>query len=664
MRRLYLCGVMVAVSTTSYAQNDAHEHNDSIVDGKHLHEVTVTGGGGLRRMGGAVNGVSIGQKELFRAACCNLGESFVTNPSVDVSYTDAATGAKQIKLLGLSGTYVQMLTENIPNFRGVALPYALGYVPGTWMKSIQVSKGCSSVKNGFESMTGQINVEYLKPEDTEALNLNIFGDTKTRLEANIDGNVHINNRLSTVLMGHFENAFEEHDDNGDGFYDKPKVRQYNIMNRWLWHGDSYIFHGGASLLHERRSGGQMEHGGNAEQYAIGIETDRYEGYMKHAFILNQQHGTNIALMASATMQEMVAEYGRKRYYANEKNVYASLVFETNFTEKHNLSAGLSFNHDYIGQSLSSGDIANERENVAGAYAQYTLNLSNRLTAMAGVRADHSDVYGTFFTPRFHFKYVPTDILTLRLSAGKGYRTVHALAENNYLLSSGRQMVVDNLRQEEAWNYGANASLNLQLFGRTLRLNAEYYYTNFAEQAVVDYDSDPTAIHIANLDGKSYSHTLQVDATYPLFSGFTLTAAYRLNDVKTSYGGELKERPLTSRYKGLVTAQYKTPLEKWQFDVTLQLNGGGRMPTPYRMSDGTMSWNERFGAFEQLSAQVTREFRRFSVYVGGENLTGFKQSNPIVAADRPWSSEFEPTLVWGPVHGRMFYAGVRLKLQRQ
>lgn len=677
--RMMALGAFAALCITAQAQDNMAAASDTVAtmekETHNIKGITVTGRNGTRRMGGAVNGVSIGQKEMFRAACCNLGESFVTNPSVDVSYSDAATGAKQIKLLGLSGTYVQMLTENMPNFRGVAMPYALGYVPGTWMKSIQVSKGNASVKNGYEGITGQINIEYVKPEDPEEIHVNLFGDTKTRFEANIDGNIKLNGKLSTVLMGHFENTFEEHDENNDGFYDKPKARQYNIMNRWLWMGEHYIFHGGASILHEKRQGGQMDMDGNINnpngRYTIDIETDRYEAYMKHAFILDHDHGSNIALFTSASMQDLTAGFGHKDYRVNEKNLYASLVFETNFDEHNNLSAGLSLNHDYLGQTLrySTADasltplpnIGNEKETVPGAYAQYTLNLDHKLTAMAGLRIDHSNLHGTFWTPRFHLKYAPSSLFSLRLSAGKGYRTVHAIAENNFILASGRTLNIGNLKQEEAWNYGASVALLVPVGEKTLKVNAEYYYTTFTNQAVTDYDSDPTAITIDNLDGKSYSHTVQVDATYPLFEGFTLTAAYRINDVKTTIGGLLKEKPLTSKYKGLLTASYKTQLEKWQFDVTLQLNGGGRMPTPYTMPDGTSSWDSRFKAYEQLSAQITREFRHFSVYVGGENLTNFTQKNPIIGASDPWSTAFEPTLVWGPVHGRMLYAGVRVKL---
>lgn len=685
-KKTLILAVAAMLAATAQAQH-IHDHNhdhgvhgDTIAEGlheQHLHEVTVSGGSKTRRMAGAVNGVHIGHSEMFRAACCNLGESFVTNPSVDVSYTDAATGAKQIKLLGLSGTYVQMLTENLPNFRGAAMPYALGYVPGTWMKGISVSKGSSSVKNGYESITGQINIDYLKPEDPEEVNINVFGDSKTRVELNADANFHLNANLATNVMGHVENTFEEHDDNSDGFYDKPKVRQFNVQNHWLYQGEHYLMHAGIGALGEKREGGQktLDHitPDNVQNrlFNIDMQTARYDASMKHVLLLDHDHGSNIALMGTATMHTLDATFGDKMYYVNEKNVYGTLVFETNWTESHNLSTGISINYDYLGQRLRAADAAlslpqtgNERETTPGAYAQYTYSHGHTLTAMAGLRIDHSSIYGTFYTPRFHVKYQPIDLFSVRLSAGKGYRTVHALAENNNLLASGRTLVIDNLEQEAAWNYGISTGFNIPIGGETLKVNAEYYYTDFEKQAVIDYDSNPGEIHIANLDGQSYSHTFQIDATYPFFHGFTMTAAYRHNDVKSTYGGKKMQRPLTSEYKGLLTANYETHDKQWKFDVTLQLNGGGRMPTPYALGDGKKSWNDRFDAFEQLSAQVTREFKNFSVYVGGENLTDFTQSNPIVDAGNPWGASFDPTLVWGPVHGATVYAGVRIKLARE
>lgn len=616
-------------------------------------------------LNGPETGFQVGKAELFRAACCNLGESFTSNASVDVDYADPATGAKQIKLLGLSGSYVQMMTENLPAFRGAAMPYAFRYVPGPWMKSIRVSKGSSTVKNGYESISGQIDVEYLKPQDERKVNLNAYLDSELRLELNADANFHLTDKLNTEVLAHYEDRFMNHDSNHDGFADMPSIRQLNFMNRWNFFSDKYIFHGGVSFIDEKSRSGQTGHKhGFTDPYLINLDTRRYEGYMKHALIIDREHNSNVALAGNMSMQELDASYGRKLYGVNEKSAYAQLMYETDFTEKHNLSVGFSLNYDYLGQRLRTEPTAEtpkrirEKETTPGVYAQYTFKIDSKFTAMAGIRADHSSTYGYFVTPRFNIKYQPVEVLTLKISAGKGYRSVHPWAEYNYLLASGRQMVVENLQQEEAWNYGVSSEVSFPVGKETIRGSVEYFRTDFRQQAIVDYDSDPSMLTIANLRGKSYSNVFQAEVSWESSFGISATAAYRINDVKTSYSGKLMEKALTSKYKALFTVSYKTPLELWQFDATFVMNGGGRLPAPYMLADGSMSWSERFPAFPSLNLQVTRWFRHLSVYVGGENLTNFRQKNPIVDASDPWSPTFDPTVVWGPITGAMAYIGVR------
>ncbi|MDE7109937.1 MAG: TonB-dependent receptor, partial [Muribaculaceae bacterium] len=330
------------------------------------------------------------------------------------------------------------------------------------------------------------------------------------------------------------------------------------------------------------------------------------------------------------------------------------MFETDFSESHNLSSGLSLNYDYLGQRLRKHHVTDtpeyirEKEITPGIYCQYTFKLLDKFTAMAGVRADYSSIFGTFVTPRCNLRFSPWEVLTLKASAGKGYRTVHPWAEYNYLLASGRELVVENLNQEASWNYGANATLTIPISGHRIRLDAEYFYTRFSRQVIADYDSDPHKLVITDLEGKSYSHTFQVEGTYESDFGLTVTAAWRLNDVKSTYGGVLMEKPLTSRYKALLTASFSTEMDIWQFDATFVINGGGRMPSPYLTADGTYSWPHRFKAFPQLNLQVTRWFRNFSIYVGGENLTDFRQKNPIISSENPWSPNFDSTMIWGPL----------------
>lgn len=630
---------------------------------------------GTRKLSGVVNGTLINGQELLRAACCNLGESFTTNPSVDVSYSDAATGAKQIKLLGLNGKYVQILTENIPNYRGAAALFALGYIPGPWMQSIQVSTGAASVKNGYESITGQIDVEFKKPQAPESIEANVYGNSKSKLEANFNGNIHFNNLLSTAILGHYENQFANHDINKDGFLDMPKVEQYNLQNRWMYRSNKYIFQTSVKGLKEIRTGGQDKmlatHHDNNKLYSIHIGTTRYEAFTKNAFIFNQEHNTNIALILSGTFHQQDANYGYKNYDVIQKNGYASLLFETDFNAKHKLSTGLSLNHDYYYQQYNLQNIKNfqqikniEKETVPGAYTQYTYNLNDKIIAMAGLRVDYSDIYGIFVTPRAHLKWAPNEYFALRLSAGEGYRTNHVLAESNYLLASGREIIIDNnLNQDRAWNFGISTSNNFYINRRKFSINIEYYFTNFVSQVINDLDTNPEVVHFTNLKGKSYSHTFQVDASYELLRGLSLTVAYRLNDVKETYNGKTLAKPLTNKSKGLFSTSYKTPLGLWQFDATLLLNGSGRMPTAYTLSDGNKSWENNYPSYEQLSAQVTRFFRWGSIYLGGENLTNFKQTNPIINASDPWSKKFDSTLIWGPIEGAMAYLGIRLSLKK-
>ena len=672
--------IFLSASVSVHAQVTESGDSSSVktLDGNTVGEVTISAHqSGRAKTSGLGNTEFISSKELLRAACCNLGESFTTNPSVDVNYADATTGAQQIKLLGLSGTYVQMLTENIPNYRGVASPYALSYIPGPWMQSIQVSKGASSVKNGYESITGQINVEFKKPQATPFADANLYYNTMGKLEANLGANLQLSQRWSTALLGHYEILNKAHDDNGDGFVDMPKIRQGSLLSRWAWMGDNYAFQASVKGLKEHREGGQISHHIPADAptrslspltthpYLIDITNERYEAFTKNAYIFNKERMTNVALILSGSTHHENATYGHQLYRVDQRNGYASLMFETDFNEHHSLSTGISLNHDYFdqrGQLEHCGLDIDERddETTPGIYAQYSYKIGEKFVVMSGLRWDHSNIYGGFVTPRMHLKYVPNDIVTLRGSIGKGYRTNHVLAENNYLLASGRQIIIDpDLEQEEAWNMGISAALNIPIGNKTLEINAEYYYTNFLHQMIVDLDSDPHAIHFTNLNGDSYSHTWQIEATYPFFQGFSLTATYRRTNVKTTYSGVLQEKPLTNNYKGLFTASYAPGLGKWQFDVTLQLNGGGRMPTPYTISDGSLSWDERYKGYEQLNAQITRFFRHWSIYAGGENITGFKQKNPIIGANDPWGQNFDSTMIWGPLHGAIYYIGVRL-----
>lgn len=599
-------------------------------------------------------------EELCKAACCNLSESFETNPSVDVSYSDAATGAKQIKMLGLSGTYVQMLTENIPNLRGLSAPYGLGFIPGPWMESIQVSKGTASVVNGYEAITGQINVEYKKPQTSEIVAANVFASDAGRAEANLNASAVLSPALSTGILLHASDEFMSIDDNGDGFMDMPMVKQFNFINRWYYKKGDYISQAFFRALSENRMGGQM-----AGNYQIGIDTKRYEFFLKNGLVLDHENDASVGLIVSGSLHEQNARYGLKAYDGNQGNLYANLIYQRNFGHAHKLSTGASFNFDNYNETLvvAATSAFPRREYVPGVFAEYTLDLDDKFIALAGIRGDYNSLYGGFVTPRLHLKYNPNEHLHFRGSAGKGFRSPNVLAENNYLLASNRAMIIDpDLKMEEAWNYGLSVQGYIHLFGKELSLGGEWYYTNFNQQVVADMDSDPHAVRFSNLDGQSYASSAQVEANMEVAKGLTMTLAHRINDVQTTIGGALREKPLTNRSKSLVTASYQTPQKQWQLDATAQFNGGGRLPDPDPASP--FAWEREFKPYTILNAQVTKYFKTWSVYLGSENLTDFVQENPIVDVQNPFGPDFDASMVWGPMHGRKLYIGFRWALARE
>lgn len=182
----------------------------------------------------AQNVINVSSAELLKAACCNLSESFETNPSIDVNFTDAVSGTRQIKMLGLTSPYILIATENIPSIRGASQANGLSFIPGTWVESIQITKGAGSVVNGFESIAGQINAELQKPTFDDKIFVNAYASANGRLEFNTHINTKVSDKWSTGFYIHGNRRDKEFDKNNDSFLDAPLAKQINVMNRWQY----------------------------------------------------------------------------------------------------------------------------------------------------------------------------------------------------------------------------------------------------------------------------------------------------------------------------------------------------------------------------------------------------------------------------------------------
>ena len=632
----------------------------------------------------------INSEELCRAACCNLSEAFETNASVDVAYSDAATGAKQIRLLGLSGTYVQLIQENTPAVRGLAQNFGLEYIPGPWMQSIQVSKGTSSVINGYEATSGQINVELLKPQTQNPFSLNLMMNSELMAEANIMGGWELKPHLYTGILAHYTGGFMAMDENKDSFADMPKVQNANLANRWFYkHGD-YTFQAFVRGLYDRRRGGQMADS-IANPYHINLNTWRVEGFMKNGYVFDPESGSSVAVITAVSYHNLDNSYGVRSWKANQLNAYLNALYQGNFEGRgevdndHRLSAGISLNFDKYGEDLNlfpftsfSSPLNLDRwELTPGIFAEYNLKYDEMLSLVAGVRADYSTRYGFFVTPRMNIRYTPFEWWTLRASAGMGYRSPNAIADNAFVLPSSRVLYLDSeVKQERAVNSGISTTFYIPMGSKQLQLSAEYYYTHFLNSLIVDMDQDKHAVHIYNqsdLPGaKSFAHSAQIEASMEVLRGWTWTAAFRYTDVEQTTIDDqgvarLRAKALTNRFKGIISTSYQTPLKKWQFDVTAQFNGVSRMP------DGFVAFGDLAGGYgtpkeltwyPQLMAQITKYFRSCSLYLGAENMTNFKQANPIIDSFHPFGADFDASMVYAPTTGWKIYLGFRYDLEKK
>jgi len=604
---------------------------------------------------------TITSEGLNKLPCCNLSESFENNASVDVSYSDAVSGAKQIQMLGLAGVYSQILRENLPAVRGLSGNYGLAFIPGPWLQSIQISKGAASVRNGYESVTGQINTEFKKPEKSEKLFVNLFGNSEQRMEANVTSALKLSPKWSTMILAHGNMLKEAHDLNADGFADMPTGQNLNLMNRWKYDSAKRMeamF--GVNFMTDERKAGQLHHAEMLHNaYLIGLKTVKAEAWAKVGFLLPNNFG-NIGTMYSANYYEHTSAFGSKNYSGKQKNLYINLIYEKNLgCTSRKLEVGASFLYDDFREMYAETPFI-RTESVPGVFTQFTYTPSHRFNIIAGLRADYHNIYGLFFTPRFHTRFDATEQLVFRASAGKGYRTASIFAENAGIFASSRNLILeDNLNQEEAWNYGANASYKIEIAkNRDFIFNIDAYRTDFISQVITDLDASAQEIRILNLNGKSYANSYQAEIVVEPLRGFDITAAARYNDVKMTLSDNiLHEKPFVNAYKGLLTLSYATNFDKWKIDVTNQFNGSARLPDLSENPAAT-AFSERSKPYYILHAQISKKFKHVEFYVGGENLLDFRQKYPIIDPQNPFGEHFDASMVWGPIYGRAFYGGLR------
>ncbi|MAV07784.1 MAG: TonB-dependent receptor [Gammaproteobacteria bacterium] len=619
------------------------------------------------------NVTTIGSDELLKAACCNLSESFETNPSIDINYADALTGTKQIQMLGLTSPYILFTEENIPSLRGSNQTFGLTFTPGTWVESIQITKGAGTVTSGYESISGQINTELIKPLTAPPLFVNGYHSVNGRTELNIQSKHQFSSKWATTLFLHGNQRTMKTDQNNDGFLDMPLSKQLNLLNRWQYIDPEKGWVGFASLryLTDEKQIGQLDFDPKKHQFGNSVwggdlKINKWDIALKTGYVSPEIPYRSIGFQTAVSRHNQEGYFGNNTYDVTYTSFFHHLVYQSILGNTlHKFKTGMQYMADMYDETVLGTEIQRNETNIGGFF-EYSYDSQEQFNMILGVRMDHHNTLGSFVTPRIHLRYALNENKTIfRLSAGEGRRVSSIFAEHQKFLGSQRVLYVAQPTKpmygflpERAWNYGFSWIQKASLFNQPVEMSLDAYRTQFTNRVVVDWET-PGAISFYNLEGKSYAQSLQFSASTNFSERVDLRFAYKAYDIKTTYRLGMKRVPLQPKTRWFAFLGYGSEIKagkQWRADATFHRVGQQRLvatfDSPSKMADG----------FSLLSSQLTRQFLdNFSVYVGAENLFDVKQTDAVLGAATPFDASFDTSQVYAPIFGRMIYAGFRFNL---
>ena len=621
----------------------------------------------------AQNIMKVSSEELLKAACCNLSESFETNPTIDVNFSDALTGTKQIKMLGLESPYMMISEENIPMIRGASQAYGLTFIPGTWIESIQITKGAGSIVNGFESISGQINTELKKPFSDLPLFINLFGSQMGRLEANAHINKKVFDRISMGVYMHVNSNNERMDQNQDSFLDSPLSNQINVMNRWQYTNPEIglvSFFTWRYMQDQKQMGvldfDPLKHRGSNTFWGSEIKTNRLDLSFKAGYVFPDLPYQSFGFQTAFSTHDQDSYYGLRIYDIYHESIYNNLLFNSIIGNTMNkFKVGVNFSYDRYVERVDNINY-NRIDKSIGTFFEYTYNNNSDISFSGGLRFDNHNQIGSFITPRIHFRYNPLENFVLRISSGSGRKIANIFAENQRMFATNR--IIDLLQNgsgvygldpELAWNYGLSILRSFRFLGGDFELVADYYITNFKNQILIDWE-ESNKISFYNLEGKSSSKSLQLGLDFSYGEFLTLSAAYKNYIIKSNYNSGYLSKPLQPRNIIFFNTGLESTINngsQWKWDLTINFIGDQRLVKTIRDPENLSS-----PKYNLLNSQITRVFSsKFEIYLGGENIGNYKQLNPIISSENPFSPNFDSSQIYAPIFGRMIYSGLRLKL---
>ncbi len=618
------------------------------------------------------NLTNVTSDELLKAACCNLAESFETNPSIDSYHADAITGVRQIRMLGLNSNQILLSNENIPITRTISQPFEYSFIPGLQIESIHVSKGTGSVVGTYQSLGGEINVELKKPKTDNRFVMELFQTLHGRFEANLGKTFKLNKRLSTSFYGHYNQRTKPLDHNDDGFLDNPLVEQTNLLNRWQYadHVKGFLVLGSFRYVNDQKKAGQLGSNFDSKQpedlfWKSHASTSRFDSSLKIGYVNPQIPYRSSGLQLSYTVDDQNSFYNQRKIDLWHKSFYANFIYSSIlFNTKTKFQTGLIFGLDTVNQDVTGVERFGNR-NIPhwGSYFEVTHNNLNGLSLMAGLRIDIYSDFGLFVTPRLNLRYQLFEKTQLRLSTGSGRKASYYVIENQQLLTSNRKIIIGGINdfgKNIVWNMGGSLTHRFDLFGSDSQLILDYYATDYQTQTIVDWET-PGEISFYQSQDKAKANSFQGEYNHRLSNQIDIRMAYRYDDVKTTYKDGYKAVPLIPKHRFFFNFSWTSiPTSNgslWRTNFTIHRVGSQRL---VKKAD---HFSESFSnPYQLINAQLNRKLnQQLEIYLGGENIGSFKQKNPIISANNPSHMTFDASQIYGPIFGLMAYIGLKWQL---
>lgn len=671
------------VSFTGYATDSIIVDNDQFLsitlrEKNQLEKVTVRSPGRAAYLANTpVKAEVITSLELKKAACCDLAGCFETQATVQPQTTNIITNSKELRILGLSGIYNQVLIDGFPQIQGLTYTYGISSIPGTLVENIWVAKGANSVLQGYESISGQINVITKEPGNADKLLLNAY--INSFAEKHLNAVVAFKkNKWANLTAFHMVQPANRIDRDDDNFMDLPLLTRYMISTRWK-KGDEakwgWATQVAVRYLSEKRIGGQVdfnykEDKGSTNSYGQAVDIQQPELWFKTAYRLNEVH--RFAFYTSGFRQEQQSYFGVTNYKASQTNLYANLQYEFSYAGNSVLKAGLSYRHLNLSENIAFFDNSLQRtydglyrnqENIPGLFVENTWNSdSGKITLITGLRADHHNRFGWMVTPRALLKYQATDKLILRASVGRGWRTANIFPENIGMLVSSRDIIFAGpLQPEKALNFGFNATQKFRASDLEGYLSLDFYRTQFSNQVFPDYDSDPAKAIIRNFTGTSVSNGFQAELSGTFYQKLSMKAGYVLLDVYQQRNGAKEVLPFNPRHRFNAAASFMPLSRKWHTDINMHWYGQQRLPDT-KNNPAIYQMPGQSDAYTVVNAQFTYKLRQLDLYGGIENIFNFRQRKPLIGWQDPFGQYFDTQFAWGPTRGREMYMGVRFMVR--